>query len=61
MPRLAGKIAIVTGAARGMGAAIARRFVEEGARVVLTDVLPEVETTAAALGAAAREIGRAHV
>ena len=58
MPRLAGKIAIVTGAARGMGAAIARRFVEEDARVVLTDVLPEVETTAAALGAAAR--GRIH-
>lgn len=50
MARLTGKIAIVTGAARGMGAAIARRFVEEGATVVLTDVLPEVEATAAALG-----------
>lgn len=58
MPRLAGKIAIVTGAARGMGAAIARRFVEEGAQVVLSDVLPEVEATAAALGAAAK--GRIH-
>lgn len=50
MGRLAGKVAIVTGAARGMGAAIAQRFVEEGAQVVLTDVLPEVDGTAAALG-----------
>lgn len=50
MARLAGKIAIVTGAARGMGAAIARRFVEEGAFVALTDILPEVDATAAALG-----------
>ena len=48
--RLAGKVAIVTGAARGMGAVIARRFVEEGAFVALTDVLPEVMDTAAALG-----------
>ena len=38
--RLAGKVAIVTGAARGMGAAIAQRFIEEGAIVALTDVLP---------------------
>lgn len=37
MGRLAGKIAIVTGAARGMGESHARRFVAEGARVVLTD------------------------
>jgi 3alpha(or 20beta)-hydroxysteroid dehydrogenase len=40
-PRLDGKVAIVTGAARGMGAATARRFVEEGARVVLGDVLTD--------------------
>jgi 3alpha(or 20beta)-hydroxysteroid dehydrogenase len=37
--RLAGKVAIITGAARGQGAAEARRFAAEGAAVVLTDVL----------------------
>ena len=36
--RLAGKVAIVTGAAMGQGAAIARAYVEEGARTVLADV-----------------------
>ena len=39
--RLAGKVAIVTGAARGQGAAEAARFVGEGARVILTDVLDD--------------------
>jgi 3alpha(or 20beta)-hydroxysteroid dehydrogenase len=37
--RLAGKVAIITGAARGQGAAEARRFASEGASIVLTDVL----------------------
>jgi len=37
--RLAGKIAIVTGAARGQGAAVARAFAAEGAAVTLLDVL----------------------
>ena len=32
--RLAGKLALVTGAASGFGAAVARRFAAEGARVV---------------------------
>ncbi|SEU09782.1 glucose 1-dehydrogenase [Paenibacillus sp. NFR01] len=41
MKRLEGKIAIVTGAAQGMGAAHARRFVAEGAKVVLTDLNEE--------------------
>jgi 3(or 17)beta-hydroxysteroid dehydrogenase len=38
MGRLAGKIAIITGAAKGLGAADARMFAREGATVILTDV-----------------------
>ena len=38
MARLQGKIAIVTGAAQGRGEAISRRFVTEGARVLLCDI-----------------------
>jgi NAD(P)-dependent dehydrogenase (short-subunit alcohol dehydrogenase family) len=39
--RLDGKVAIVSGAASGMGAATARRFAGEGARVVIADMLEE--------------------
>src|SRR5690242_1711993 len=42
MGQLDGKVAIVTGAARGTGAATARRFVAEGARVLLGDVLDDL-------------------
>jgi len=38
MSRLKDKVAIVTGAARGIGLAIARRFIDEGAKVVLADI-----------------------
>lgn len=38
MGRLIGKTALVTGAARGIGEAIARAFVQEGASVVLSDI-----------------------
>ena len=42
MGQLDGKIAIVTGASRGMGASHARRFVAEGAQVLLTDMRADV-------------------
>lgn len=48
--RLHGKTAIITGAARGMGEAHARRFVAEGAKVVMTDILPEGQAVADSLG-----------
>jgi 3-oxoacyl-[acyl-carrier protein] reductase len=38
MNRLQGKVALITGAARGLGAAMARRFAQEGARVIINDV-----------------------
>ena len=50
--RLKDRIAIVTGAARGIGLAIAQRFAAEGATVILTDVLDkEGEAAASAMGA----------
>ncbi len=52
--RLEGKVAIVTGAARGQGEAEAHRFVAEGASVLLTDVLDaEGAAAAEAIGAGA--------
>jgi 3alpha(or 20beta)-hydroxysteroid dehydrogenase len=53
MQRLANKIAIITGGARGMGAQTCRLFVEEGATVVIADLL---ESEGKAL---ARELGDA--
>ncbi len=55
MDRVAGKVAIVTGAARGMGAAFARRMIDEGAKVMLTDLLDaEGQQAAKSLGNNAR-------
>ncbi len=52
--RLEGKVAAITGAASGFGEAAARRFVAEGARVVLGDIQAEAgERVAAELGDAA--------
>jgi 3alpha(or 20beta)-hydroxysteroid dehydrogenase len=52
--RIEGKVALITGAARGQGAAEARQLVAEGARVVLGDVLDDDGgTVAAELGDAA--------
>jgi NAD(P)-dependent dehydrogenase (short-subunit alcohol dehydrogenase family) len=56
--RLANKVAIITGAASGMGAATARLFAREGAKVVLSDLLEtegqEVTGSIAAAGGEAR-------
>jgi len=51
--RLANKIAIVTGAGSGMGRATARRFAEEGARVVCADISGAQDEVAAEIGDAA--------
>ena len=53
MRELSGKVAVVTGAASGMGRAFAQRFAEEGMRVVLADI------EAPALEAAVQEMRRA--
>ena len=55
MGRVSGKVVIVTGAARGMGAVFAQRLIDEGAKVMLTDVLDaDGKVTATELGANAR-------
>jgi len=54
MSRLAGRIAMISGAARGMGAATARAFVTEGAKVLIGDVLAcDAKALADELGEAA--------
>ena len=52
MTRFEGRVAIVTGAARGIGAATARRLVQEGAKVLLADREPLVTETAQGVGTA---------
>src|SRR6202050_4379192 len=54
MDRLKGKVALISGGARGQGAAEARLFTAEGAKVVLGDVL-DSETRAVA-----EQINKAH-
>jgi 3-oxoacyl-[acyl-carrier protein] reductase len=55
--RLEGKTALVTGAASGFGAAIVRRYAEEGARVVVADINGQgARETAQAIGSQARAV-----
>jgi 3-oxoacyl-[acyl-carrier protein] reductase len=49
--RLKDKVAIVTGAGSGFGAGIARRFAEEGARVIVNDIDPKGQKIAQQIGA----------
>ena len=76
MSRLAGKVAIITGASSGLGRVGAERFAAEGAKVVIADIVDgdeAVEAIAEAGGEASfvrcdvtddasmKKIGRAHV
>jgi 3alpha(or 20beta)-hydroxysteroid dehydrogenase len=57
MGRLDGKVALISGGARGMGAAHVERFVAEGARVVFGDIRDDLgASVAAALGDSARYV-----
>jgi D-sorbitol dehydrogenase (acceptor) len=56
--KLEGKVAVVTGGARGIGAAICRRYADEGARVVVADILEgEAEALAGEIGRTAFGVG----
>ena len=57
--RLDGQVAVITGAASGIGRATAQRFVDEGARVVVADLQVDAgQATAEELGDVARFIAK---
>lgn len=53
MKRLKKKVALITGAARGIGLAISQRFAQEGAHVILTDIAESVDDIAKQIGGSA--------
>ena len=58
MTRLAGKTALITGAARGIGRAFAETYVHEGARVVVADIdIERATSTAAEIGGVLGPLG----
>ncbi|MDC0052927.1 glucose 1-dehydrogenase [Gammaproteobacteria bacterium] len=57
MGRLDGKTAVITGAGRGIGAVMAKRMAQEGANVVVTDVLDTKTTVEAIIAAGGSAIG----
>ncbi len=56
MGRLDGKVAIITGAARGQGAVAAQIFAKEGASLVISDILPEIEQIATQIPSASARV-----
>lgn len=57
MPRLSGKLCLVTGAARGIGKGISRAFADEGADVIVTVIDPKTgRSRAEAIGATFYEL-----
>ena len=57
MSRLAGKTVVITGAGRGIGAVMAKRMAQEGANVVVTDVLDTKRTVEAITESGGSAIG----
>jgi NAD(P)-dependent dehydrogenase (short-subunit alcohol dehydrogenase family) len=57
MPRLEGRVALVTGSAQGIGATLARDLAREGARLVVSDIADCTQTVAAIEGEGGEAIG----
>jgi NAD(P)-dependent dehydrogenase (short-subunit alcohol dehydrogenase family) len=57
MREISERLFLVTGAARGIGEAIARRLLEEGGRVIICDINEEGQATADSLKKSGGEVG----
>lgn len=58
--RVEGKVAFITGAARGQGRAHALRLAEEGADIIAVDICEDVETVSYSMGTETELAGTAH-